>query len=86
MHFIRIATVYFIWRQVRLTLPVHYILPGETALQLAGFAAARRETIGAPLPPLEQALVDRMIAPAREAVSEPHASVIRAAGCSFKLE
>jgi adenylate cyclase len=48
----------------------------EKALQLAGFAAALRETIGAPLPPSEQARVDRMIAPAREDLSE---SVVTAA-------
>jgi len=40
------------------------------ALQLAAFAAALRETIGAPLPPSEQARVDRMIAPARAALPE----------------
>lgn len=33
-HFVRIATVYVIWRQVRLTLAVHYVLPGETALEV----------------------------------------------------
>jgi predicted ATPase len=42
----------------------------EKALQLAGFAAALRELIGAPLPPSEQARVERMIAPARSALSE----------------
>jgi len=41
----------------------------ELALRLAGFAAALREAIGAPLPPAEQARVDRMIAPAREALA-----------------
>ena len=43
----------------------------EKALQLAGFAAALRESIGAPLPPAEQARVDRMLAPARQALPEP---------------
>ena len=33
-HFVRIATVYVIWRQVRLTLAVHYVLPGETVLEV----------------------------------------------------
>lgn len=42
----------------------------ERALQLAGFAAALRVAIGAPLPPAEQARVDRMIAPAHAALSE----------------
>lgn len=31
-HFVRIATAYVIWRQVRLTLAVHYVLPDEEAL------------------------------------------------------
>jgi hypothetical protein len=31
-HFVRIASAYVIWRQVRLTLAVHYVLPGEKAL------------------------------------------------------
>lgn len=31
-HFVRIATAYVIWRQVRLTLAVRYVLPDETAL------------------------------------------------------
>jgi tetratricopeptide (TPR) repeat protein len=48
----------------------------EKALQLTGFAAALRESIGAPLPPAEQARVDRMIAPARAALTE---SVVTAA-------
>ena len=33
-HFVRIATVYVIWRQVRLTLAVHYVLPDEEALDV----------------------------------------------------
>ncbi|MBL6983790.1 MAG: hypothetical protein ISR58_21615 [Anaerolineales bacterium] len=33
-HFIRVATAYVIWRQVRLTLAVHYVLPGEKALDV----------------------------------------------------
>lgn len=33
-HFVRIATAYVIWRQVRLTLAVHYVLPGENALEV----------------------------------------------------
>jgi hypothetical protein len=33
-HFVRIATAYVIWRQVRLTLAVHYVLPDEKALQV----------------------------------------------------
>jgi hypothetical protein len=33
-HFVRIATAYVIWRQVRLTLAVHYVLPDEKALEV----------------------------------------------------
>jgi len=32
-HFVRIATAYVIWRQVRLSLAVRFVLPGETALE-----------------------------------------------------
>jgi class 3 adenylate cyclase/tetratricopeptide (TPR) repeat protein len=46
----------------------------QHALQLAGFAAALREAIGAPLPPAEQARVDRMIAPARDALQQDAAA------------
>jgi hypothetical protein len=31
-HFIRFASAYIIWRQVRLTLAIHYMLPGEEKL------------------------------------------------------
>jgi hypothetical protein len=33
-HFVRIATAYVIWRQVRLTLAGHYVLPKEKALEV----------------------------------------------------
>jgi putative transposase len=36
-HFVRIATAYVIWRQVRLTLAVRFVLPGETALESLEF-------------------------------------------------
>lgn len=36
-HFVRIATAYVIWRQVRLTLAVRFVLPGETALETLEF-------------------------------------------------
>ncbi|MGB7876367.1 MAG: tetratricopeptide repeat protein [Anaerolineales bacterium] len=58
----------------------------ELALQLAGFAAALRESIGAPLPPAEQARVDRMLAPAREALPESLATANREVGRSLRLE
>ena len=43
--------------------------PGKT-LRLAGFAVALRESLGAPLPPSEQAQVDRMLIPVRSALTE----------------
>jgi tetratricopeptide (TPR) repeat protein len=46
----------------------------ERALRLVGFAAALRETIGAPLPPAEKARVERMIAPARAALQQAAAA------------
>ncbi len=56
------------------------------ALQLAGFAAALRESIGAPLPPSEQARVDRMLLPARQALEEAAASEAWESGRLLKLE
>jgi len=56
------------------------------ALQLGGFAAALRESIGAPLPPAEQARVDRMIAPARQALPESTVTSEWEAGRSLSLE
>jgi hypothetical protein len=58
----------------------------EKALQLAGFAAALRKSIGAPLPPSEQARVDRMLAPAREALPESVVITAWEAGRSLGLE
>ena len=58
----------------------------EKALQLAGFAAALRDAIGAPLPPLEQARVDRMIAPARETLSDAKARAAWEMGRELGLE
>jgi predicted ATPase len=57
----------------------------ERALRLAGFAAAQREAIGAPLPPAEQARVDRMIAPAHAALPDTAAQAW-AAGRILELE
>ncbi len=56
------------------------------ALQLAGFAAALRESIGAPLPPAEQARIDRMLAPARRALEGAPAIAAWESGRSLKLE
>ncbi len=58
----------------------------KKALQLAGFADALRASIGAPLPPAEQARVDRMIEPARESLPESLAAAEWEAGRSLKLE
>ena len=56
------------------------------ALQLGGFAAALRESIGAPLPPAEQARVDRMLAPSRQALPESTVTAEWEAGRSLALE
>jgi hypothetical protein len=45
-HFIRIATAYVIWRQVRLTLAVRYVLPGESALESLKFLLEHLKTLG----------------------------------------
>jgi adenylate cyclase len=58
----------------------------QKALQLAGFAAALRESIGAPLPPSEQARVDRMIEPARAALPGDEAAAHWERGRSLNLE
>ena len=58
----------------------------ELALKLAGFAATLRETIGAPLPPAEQARVDRMISPARAALQEAASNEAWQAGQHLTLE
>jgi len=53
---------------------------------LAAFAAALRESIGAPLPPSEQKRVDRMVAPAREALPESSVTAAWETGRSMGLE
>jgi tetratricopeptide (TPR) repeat protein len=58
----------------------------QKSLQLAGFAAALRESIGAPLPPSEQKRVDRMIEPARAALPEDSVSAAWETGRSMELE
>lgn len=45
-HFIRIATAYVIWRQVRLTLAVRYVLPGEEKLGILKHLLRRLKTLG----------------------------------------
>lgn len=45
-HFVRIATAYVIWRQVRLTLAVHYVLPDEKTLGVLKILLERLKTLG----------------------------------------
>ena len=59
---------------------------GERAAQLLGAAAALRETIGAPQPPLEQAEVEQAVAEARAALGEAVWAAAFAAGRALSLE
>jgi putative transposase len=45
-HFVWIATAYVIWRQGRLTLAVHYVLPDEEALEVLKNLLARLKKLG----------------------------------------
>jgi len=45
-HFVRIATAYIIWRQVRLTLAVRYVLPEEDSLETLNILLERLKTLG----------------------------------------
>jgi hypothetical protein len=45
-HFVRIATAYIIWRQVRLTLAVRYVLPEEDSLETLKILLERLKTLG----------------------------------------
>jgi len=45
-HFVRIATAYIIWRQVRLTLAVRYVLSEEDGLEVLKILLARLKTLG----------------------------------------
>ena len=45
-HFVRIASAYVIWRQVRLTLAVHYVLPGDDKLTILKHLLRRLKTLG----------------------------------------
>jgi putative transposase len=45
-HFVRIATAYMIWRQVRLTLAVRYVLPEEDSLETLKILWKRLKTLG----------------------------------------
>ena len=58
----------------------------ERALRLSGAAEALREQIGMQLPPPERAQLDRLLASARQALSEEAQAVARAAGRAMALE
>jgi predicted ATPase len=58
----------------------------ERTLRLTAAAAAVRETINAPLPPTELAELDRWLAPARKALSEPARTAVWEAGYLMPLE
>lgn len=45
-HFVRIATAYLIWHQVRLTLAVRYVWPEENSLETLKFLLERLKTLG----------------------------------------
>lgn len=45
-HFIRIASAYVIWRQVRLTLALHYVLPNESTLDILKILLSRLQELG----------------------------------------
>jgi putative transposase len=45
-HFVRIATAYIIWRQVRLTLAVRYVLPEEDSLETLKILLKCLKTLG----------------------------------------
>lgn len=45
-YFVRIATAYVIWKQVRLTLAVRYVLPKEDTLDILTFLLERLKTLG----------------------------------------
>jgi len=45
-HFIRLVSAYVIWRQVRLTLAIHYVLPGEEKLTVLQGLLSRLKDLG----------------------------------------
>jgi hypothetical protein len=45
-HFVRIATAYIIWRQVRLSLAVRYVLPEDETLEILKFLLERLKKLG----------------------------------------
>ncbi len=58
----------------------------ERSLRLAGAAAALRQALGAPLPPVEQAQVEKSLEPARKALSNAAASTAWLEGWGMPVE
>lgn len=58
----------------------------ERAVRLAGFAAALRQTIGAPLAPAEQTQLDQSLAAARKTLGDIGAGACAADGAALTLE
>jgi predicted ATPase len=58
----------------------------ERSLRLAGAAAALRQVLGAPLPPVEQAQVEKSLEPAREALTNSAASAAWLEGWAMPVE
>src|SRR6266511_2359098 len=58
----------------------------DRTLRLAGAAAALREAIGSPLSPIDQAQLERRLAPARQALGEATAVAMWAEGQAIPLE
>jgi predicted ATPase/serine/threonine protein kinase len=61
-------------------------LQPERSLRLAGAAAALRQVLGAPLPPVEQAQVEKSLEPARKALSNAAASAAWLEGWGMPVE
>jgi tetratricopeptide (TPR) repeat protein len=59
---------------------------GEQAARLLGAAAAVREQLGAPQPPDDRQELERLVAPAREALGEPAWTAAFTAGTALSLE
>jgi hypothetical protein len=58
----------------------------ERSLRLAGAAAALRKVLGAPLPPVEQAQVEKSLEPARKALTNTAASAAWLEGWGMPVE
>jgi len=56
------------------------------ALRLAGAAAALRDTIGSPLAPVDQAMLERWLRPARAALGDAGAAAVWQEGRAMGLE